>query len=155
MVQSIAHAESPPRLMDDAPNKRVELHLHTKMSGLDGTIDVEDVVKLAASLGHPAVAVTDHGVIQAFPDAYFAGKKHGIKILYGVEGYLINDETEKTRPNHIILIAKNQTGLKNLYRLISLSHMDYFYRRPRIPRQVLQEYREGLIVGSACEAGAL
>ncbi|NLJ75546.1 MAG: PolC-type DNA polymerase III [Firmicutes bacterium] len=155
MVQSIAHTESPPRLSDDAPEKRVELHLHTKMSGLDGTIDVEDVVKLASSLGHSALAVTDHGVIQAFPDAYSAGKKYGIKILYGVEGYLINDENEKTRPFHIILIAKNQTGLKNLYRLISDSHMHYFYRRPRIPRKVLQKYREGLIVGSACEAGEL
>jgi DNA polymerase-3 subunit alpha (Gram-positive type) len=151
MVQTIAAIDPPPPLQDNAPHKRVELHLHTKMSGLDGIIDVTDAVAMAASLGHSAVAITDHGVIQAFPDAYWAGKKHNVKILYGVEGYLVNEE--KGRSYHVILLAKNRTGLKNVYRLISLSHMQYFYRRPRIPRQELVKYRDGLLVGSACEAG--
>lgn len=153
MVQGLTPVEAPPGLTDQAPEKRVELHLHTKMSGLDGTIDVEHVVQLAASLGHEAVAITDHGVIQAFPDAHRAGKKHGVKIIYGVEGYLIDNPESKERSYHIVILAKNKVGLKNLYRLVSLSHLDYFYRRPRIPRAILGEYREGLILGSACEAG--
>lgn len=153
MVQGLTPVEAPPGLTDQAPEKRVELHLHTKMSGLDGTIDVEHVVQLAASLGHEAVAITDHGVIQAFPDAHRAGKKHGVKIIYGVEGYLIDNPESKERSYHIVILAKNKVGLKNLYRLVSLSHLDYFYRRPRIPRAILEEYREGLILGSACEAG--
>ena len=153
MVQTMAPNETPPSLIDDASEKRVELHLHTKMSGLDGTIDVGDVVQLVASLGHEALAITDHGVVQAFPDAHRAGKKHGVKILYGVEGYLIDDPESKSRSYHIVILAKNLTGLHNLYRLVSYSHLDYFYRSPRIPRTVLEANREGLILGSACEAG--
>ncbi|HOB39917.1 MAG: PolC-type DNA polymerase III [Limnochordia bacterium] len=153
MAQGLAFVEAPPCLTDTAPEKRVELHLHTKMSGLDGTVDVDQLLKLASSLGHDAVAITDHGVVQAFPEAHRAAKKHGIKIIYGVEGYLIDDPESKVRPFHIVLLAKNRVGLKNLYRLISHSNLDHFYRVPRIPRALLQEYREGLIVGSACEAG--
>jgi DNA polymerase-3 subunit alpha (Gram-positive type) len=153
MVQGLAFEAAPPALTDDAPEKRVELHLHTKMSGLDGTIDVDDVVRLASSLGHDALAITDHGVIQAFPDAHRAGKKHGVKIIYGVEGYLIDDPESKERSYHIVILAKNQVGLHNLYRLVSYAHLDYFYRAPRIPRALLEKYREGLILGSACEAG--
>ena len=102
---------------------------------------MEDAVRQAAAWGHAAVAITDHGVVQAFPSAYFAGKKHGIKIIYGLEGYLIDQEND--RPYHIVILAKNQAGLKNLYKLVSFSHIDYFYRRPRIPRKVLEEHREG------------
>lgn len=153
MANSLALVDAPPSLTDNAEVKRVELHLHTKMSGLDGTVDVDQLMKLAASLGHDAVAITDHGVVQAFPEAHRASKKYGIKVIYGVEGYLVDDHTAKSRPYHIVLLAKNQVGLKNLYRLISYSHLDHFYRVPRIPRSLLEQYREGLIVGSACEAG--
>lgn len=90
MVYDINVAEFETR-QDTAVEKRVELHLHTKMSSMDGLAGVSDVVGLAAKWGHPAVAITDHGVVQAFPDAYEAGKKHGIKILYGMEGYLVDD----------------------------------------------------------------
>ena len=76
---------------DEAPVKRVELHLHTRFSTLDALTDPEAVVKRAAYWGMPAVAVTDHGVAQAFPDMWKAGKKHGVKIIYGLEAYYVND----------------------------------------------------------------
>lgn len=75
----------------DEDNKRVELHLHTPMSQMDAVSSVDALVSQAAKWGHPAVAITDHAVVQSFPDAYAAGKKHGIKIIYGLEAYLVND----------------------------------------------------------------
>lgn len=147
--------------MDNAPEKRVELHLHTKMSEMDGVSSVQNLVQRASEWGHEAVAITDHGVVQAFPDGAEAGEKFGIKVILGMEGYLVGDPEEstvepaKTRSYHIIILAKNKTGLKNLYKLVTASHLKHFYRRPRIPRSLLEANREGLILGSACEAGEL
>ena len=145
---------------DDAEEKRVELHLHTKMSMMDGMTDASVLVKRAIDWGHKAIAITDHGVVQAYPEAVSAaGGK--IKILYGMEGYFMDDtemdfDTWKKGKNkyfHQILIVRNLTGLKNLYKLITLSNLQYFHRRPIIPKSELIKHREGLIVGSACEAG--
>lgn len=354
MANDINPANAPCR-QDTAMEKRVELHLHTKMSTMDSVCSAADAVKQAAAWGHPAVAITDHGVVQAFPEAYSAAKKAGIKLIYGVEGYLINDgmetvlswidnltltdmeyvvldfETtgfspqseeiieigavkikngqeidrfgtlikpnkdipfeitkltgitpemvkdapdaleaitklynfigeaiivahnaafdlsflkvnirkylqkeiknpvidtlglarvllpnlknhklgtlvkefkielpnhhravddaaataklwvilmkkaidqgvmdikalselgknvaqEKLKSRHITILVKDELGLKNLYQLITLSHLEYFHRQPRIPRRELIKYREGLLLGSACEAGEL
>ena len=77
--------------MDGADEKRVELHCHTTMSAMDGVTPVTKIIERAAKWGHPAVAITDHGVVQAFPDAQIAAKKNKIKVLYGVEGYLVDD----------------------------------------------------------------
>jgi len=340
---------------DDAGEKRVELHLHTNMSEMDGINGIEEYINMAAKWGHKAIAVTDHGVVQAFPEAMKAAKKAGIKVIYGVESYFVNDThpamygfdgrpfdgefimfdiettglkpdlcgiteigavrvkkgevvdefdtfvnpetpipaaiTELTgisddmvrdapdigtaldmfygfcgknavlvahnanfdagfmkvhglrcgrpfeytyidtlalsrfcfpelkkhkldivaehlklppfkhhracddarvlagiwkgicdklrddhglggvseinsiiagafdwkrgRPYHQIIIAKDQTGLKNLYKLISYSHLNYFFKRPRIPKSLLMQYRDGLLIGSACDAGEL
>lgn len=337
---------------DDAEEKRVELHLHTQMSSMDGVTAVKDLVKRAAQWGHKAIAITDHGIVQAYPDAYAASKKNNIKVIYGLECYLLDDrvpivygssehsleddfvvfdiETTGLNSNqdriteigavkvrngqiidrfsafvnpgisipsfivkltgitddmvkdappieqvmiefmefiqgcvlvahnanfdvgfikhnakimgekvknpyidtlelcrqmfpelgryklnivakhlkidlenhhravddsmatakifihcinvlrekgcknindiqnaftgevnlkassyHAIILVKNKVGLKNLYKIVSQSHLKYFYKKPRVPKKLLMEYREGLILGSACEAGEL
>lgn len=162
MADSIEKAEKKER-MDTYPQKRVELHAHTKMSAMDGLNDIKHMVKTAEKWGHKAVAITDHGVVQGFPDASHAAGD--IKVLYGCEGYLLEDKDligadgtinyKGKGTNHVIIFAKNREGLKNLYRLVSLSHLEYFYKKPRIPKSILTKYREGLIIGSACEAGEI
>ncbi|MDV5063638.1 PolC-type DNA polymerase III [Veillonella sp. YH-vei2232] len=152
-VKAVDHTVERNDTRDDS-EKRVELHLHTKMSDKDALVTVKDLFKTVKKWGHPAVAITDHGVVQAFPEAQALGKELGVKVIYGVEAYLIDDENEDKR-FHIILLAKNMVGLRNLYKMISISHLDYFKRRPRLPREVIQEHREGIIIGSACEAGEL
>jgi len=354
MAKNIMTASAPAPRMDDSEEKRVELHLHTQMSSMDGVTHVKKYIQRAIDWGHKAIAITDHGVVQAFPDAMNAVGKADLKVIYGVEAYLIDDlgsvvtmprgqslddtfvvfdiettglsrETEsiteigavklqdgkivdrfstfvnpekpisdeitkltgitdemvadapviqdilpefldfckdavmvahnanfdmgfirvnaerkcgievkntvldtlelsrsllpelskhklnlvcdhlgvsleghhravndaeataevfqkfidmlvekkiyhvddinvfssqtvnykKLKAHHAIILAKNYTGLRNLYELVSLSHLDYFHRRPRIPKSKLIQHREGLILGSACEAGEL
>lgn len=168
MARSINLAEELTK-QDDYPGKhRVELHVHTKMSDNDGFNDTAELVNCAAEWGQPAVAITDHGVVQSFPAACAAadelakrGKK--IKIIYGMEGYLYDDygciasdgsiDIKKRGTHHIIFLVKNLKGLRNLYKMVSCSHIDYFYKKPRLPRSVIEKYREGIVVGTACEAG--
>jgi DNA polymerase-3 subunit alpha (Gram-positive type) len=143
---------------DQADVKRVELHLHTRMSEMDGMNSAEDLIGRAVLWGHDAIAITDHGVVQAFPEAAKAAAAHRgkIKVIFGMEGYLQDGTAEeKPRYAHIILLAKDKVGLKNLYRLVTESHLHHYHRRPRLPRELLVEHREGLIIGSACEAGEL
>lgn len=146
---------------DHSETKRVELHCHTKMSKMDGLTPIEKLVDTAVAWGHKALALTDHGVVQAFPFAYDEAKKlrdkkgWEIKLIYGCEGYLCHSREDK-KNYHIILLAKNVEGLRNLYRLVSLSHLQYFGgkpKRPRMTKGLLDQYREGIIVGSACAAG--
>lgn len=148
---------------DHSEKKRVELHAHTKMSAMDGLNEISEMIKTAAKWGHKAIAITDHGVVQAFPEAEKTVKYGNLdlKIIFGLEGYLYDDsgETGKSieykskNTNHVIILARTQEGLKNLYRLVSKSHLEFFYKKPRIPKSVLTAYREGLLIGSACEAG--
>ena len=155
MPTAICLAELPKR-EDHAEEKRVELHAHTHMSNMDAVVSATDLVNTAARWGWPAIAITDHGVVQAFPEAMKAAKGKNIKIIYGIEGYLTGDDYQQRRANHIILLAKNSIGLHNIYRMVSLSHLKYMYKsRPRLPKKIISELREGVIIGSACEAGEL
>ncbi len=151
-------------------DKRVELHCHTNMSAKDAVASAGDIINRAYKWGHKAVAITDHGVVQAYPavaEAVGKIRKSGgeFKAIYGVENYFIDDtrydiselsnkEIAKLR-NHQIILVKDLVGLKNLYQLISDSHLNKFYGRPIILRSMLDAHREGLIVGSACEQGEL
>lgn len=143
----------------------VHLHNHTEYSILDGQTHVEDMVRRAADLGMPAVAITDHGVMSGVPalaDACIkvekeTGKK--VKPIYGCEIYFTDDEELKKENNtklyHMILLAKNNDGYHNLLKLVSQSHVDNFYYRPRTTFSMLQKYAEGLIGTSACIAGKI
>ena len=151
---------------DLADEKRVELHLHTNMSAMDAVNTIEDYVRRAAMWGHKAIAITDHGNLQNYPGAQAAASDCGLKMIYGVEGYLVDDTVEGFDPEssyrlkntpryHIIILVKNKIGLKHLYELISYSNIKHFYRRPLMYRSEIERLREGLIIGSACEAGEL
>ncbi len=145
--------------MDTYPEKRVELHLHTRMSTLDGVAGIKEIINRALAWGHPALAITDHGNVQAFPEAYEVAQGKSIRIIFGVEGYLFDDLNEELAERgpiyHCVILTLNQEGLRNLYELVTISHLDFFHRVPRIPKSKLQALREGLLIGSACEAGEL
>ena len=149
---------------DNSMTKRVELHLHTQMSQMDAVSSAKDLIKRAAKWGMKSIAITDHGVVQAFPEANHAVEDGlDIKVIYGVEAYFVPDDEipdgeegwKKVKPYHAIILTKNQQGLRNLYELISISHIQYYHKRPRILQSVFNKYREGLILGSACEQGEL
>ncbi|MEI7543067.1 MAG: PolC-type DNA polymerase III, partial [bacterium] len=161
---------SPPEVTDNAEVKRVELHAHTQMSAMDALTNVEEYIKQAVKWGHTALAITDHGVVHAYPHAYnFINDKkrpQAIKLIMGMEGYLVErnikmnredkeEEKDTQKPMHIIILVKNKIGLRNLYKIVSMSHLNYFYKKPRIPREILKEHRTGLVLGSACFMGEL
>lgn len=140
--------------VDNREDTRVELHLHTKMSEKNALVAVKDIVNRVKDWGHSAVAITDHGVVQAFPEAQAYSLEKKVKILYGVEAYLIETEDQKV-PNHVIIFAKNMVGLRNLYKMISISHLNYFDEYPRLPRSVIEDHRDGILLGTACKSGEL
>ncbi|MCR5207221.1 MAG: PolC-type DNA polymerase III [Eubacterium sp.] len=162
---------------DNSAEKRVELHLHTALSEMDGISSPKALVSRAAAWGHKAVAVTDHGVVQALPEAYGVAKKKGIKLILGMEGYIVDDALYpnfmKMKNNdfhryHISLLVKEDNSLdssvppqerkygrKNLYELISYSNVETFKKRPIIPKSLLAKKRGGILVGSACEQGEI
>lgn len=153
-AERVEKVEAPVR-KDDWPRKRVELHLHTVMSAMDSVVAVPKLFSLLAAWQHQCVAITDHGVVQAFPEAFEEAERAGVKLVFGLEGYLVDENWRDQKPYHVILLARDRQGLRQLYKLVSESHLRFFHRVPRIPRVLLQENRSHLLVGSACQAGEL
>lgn len=145
----------------------IHLHNHTHYSLQDGACTVYDLVKAAKKNNMPAVALTDHGVMFGISEFYRVAKKEGIKPIIGMEAYIVNEGSRFDRGkaedsqgrrrvkhyNHLVLLAKNKQGYKNLCKLSTYGHTQGFYYRPRIDLELLREYKEGLIALSACAGG--
>lgn len=131
------------------------LHLHTEFSLLDGMGRIDEYVSRAKELGIQHMAVTDHGVMYAAMDWYKAGTKAGLHPIIGMEAYLAEGKaTVKERKSyHLLLLAENDTGYRNLLRLASRASLEGYYYRPRIDLEMLQEHHEGIIATSACLGG--
>ena len=131
------------------------LHLHTEYSLLDGATKVSELFPRIKELGMNSVAITEHGNMGAVIKKYNLAKKHGVKLIFGFEPYICDDHTARDRSMksfHLILLAKNYKGYQNLIKLVSIANGDGFYYRPRIDRNLLRKYSDGLICMSACIA---
>ncbi len=134
------------------------LHVHTQYSLLDGAANIKSLAKKAKADGMPAIAITDHGNMFGAFDFYQAVTKEGIKPIIGCEFYLVEDRNRKTfgqgqkdKRYHQLLLAKNQTGYRNLSKLCSLGYLEGMYSKyPRIDKELLEKYKEGLIATSCC-----
>ncbi len=137
----------------------VHLHIHSEFSLLDGANRIKDLPVRAKELGMDSIAITDHGVMFGAIDFYKACKANGVKPIIGCEVYvaprsrLDKDPSIDSKYNHLILLAKNNEGYKNLSKLVSLSFVEGFYYKPRIDKEILEKYHENLICCSACLAG--
>ena len=137
------------------------LHLHTEYSLLDGACRIEPLVLRAKELGMTSLAITDHGNMYGAVDFYKTCKKHGIKPIIGCEVYVAprtRFDREKVLDkdyNHLILLCENETGYKNLIKLVSLSYTEGYYYKPRVDHDILEKYHDGLICLSACLAGEI
>jgi DNA polymerase-3 subunit alpha len=141
--------------------KFVHLHVHTEYSLLDGLCQIPDLVKKTKELGMNALAITDHGVMHGVIPFYNQCRKHGIKPIIGCEIYLAKRSRFDKKPridssqNHLILLAKNMIGYKNLMKIVTKAHLEGFYYKPRADIELLQKYSEGLIASTACIEGTI
>src|SRR5690606_9749366 len=147
----------------------IHLHNHTHYSLQDGACTVDDLVNAAKKNNMKSVALTDHGVMYGIAEFYKKAKKEGIKPIIGMEAYIVsegsrfdkgkdddtNGRKRKKHYNHLILLAKNKQGYKNLSKLSTLGHTEGFYYKPRIDLELLRKYREGLVCTSACAGGVV
>lgn len=142
----------------------VHLHLHTTYSLLDGAIRLDRLMARAAEFRMPAVAITDHGNMYGAVDFYTQAEKHGIKPIIGCEMYVApgsrhdknrTADGEQDSPCHLVLLVKNQAGYENLCRLVTAAHLEGFYYRPRIDKELLARHHQGLIALSACLQGVV
>lgn len=139
----------------------IHLHTHSHYSLLDGLSKTKALVNQAKEFGMPALAVTDHGNLYGALEFYKACKAADIKPIIGVEAYITPDSRHEKRPGvdttryHLTLLAKNNTGYKNLLKLVTLSHTEGYYYKPRMDKEILRKYSEGLIAMSGCFGGEL
>ena len=151
----------------------VHLHVHTEYSMLDGAARIDDLFKTAAEMGMPAVATTDHGYVFGAYEFWSKARKYGVKPIIGVEAYLTpgTHRTDKTRVKygdggrddvsgsgaytHMTLLAKNNNGMHNLFRMSSLASLEGYYFKPRMDKELLQTYGQGLVATTGCPSGEI
>ncbi|MBU0508377.1 DNA polymerase III subunit alpha [bacterium] len=141
----------------------VHLHNHSEYSLLDGACKLDELVRRTKELGMNAIALTDHGGLFGAIEFYLAARRAAIKPIIGCEAYICPDRRERTTPggrwgehaNHLLLLAKNETGYRNLVKLSSIGYTEGFYYRPRVDAEALSAYSEGLIATSGCLAAEI
>src|SRR6266542_5655 len=134
----------------------IHLHLHTEYSLLDGAIRMKELMKKAAEFKMPAVAITDHGSLFGAVEFYQEARRAGVKPILGMEAYVTRgDRRDRTRDtaHHLVLLARDERGFKNLMRLSSLAFLEGFYYKPRVDHALLAQHAEGLLALSACPKG--
>ncbi|MCQ2362506.1 MAG: DNA polymerase III subunit alpha [Acidaminococcaceae bacterium] len=134
------------------------LHVHTQYSLLDGASKIKDLVSRVKELGMDAIAITDHGVMYGVVDFYQECTKQGVKPIIGCEVYTVNGDMHDKQSNerfHLILLAENETGYHNLMKIVSLAQTEGFYTKPRVDKETLRKYHDGIICLSACMVGEL
>jgi DNA polymerase-3 subunit alpha len=137
------------------------LHTHTHYSLLDGLTKIDELVARTKELGMDSVAITDHGAMYGAIEFYQKAKKAGIKPIIGCEMYITENMRDKSPASngkkyyHLVLLAENNTGYQNLMKLVTAAHLDGFYYKPRIDKNLLRQHSEGLIGLSACLGGEI
>ncbi len=141
--------------------KFTHLHTHSHYSLLDGLAKIDDLLNQAEKLGMDSLALTDHGAMYGVIEFYQKAKAKNIKPIIGIEAYVAATSRHNKSPSidnkrhHLVLLAKNQTGYKNLIKLTTSAHLEGFYYKPRIDKEILKKYSEGIIATSACLAGEI
>ena len=139
----------------------VHLHVHSEYSLLDGSAKISELISRAAEMGMNSIAITDHGGMYGAIDFYKAAKKAGIKPVIGCEVYVapksrfVKERGDDGNYHHLVLLAENETGYKNLMKLVSIGFTEGFYYKPRVDIEILREHSQGLIALSACLAGVV
>ncbi|MBI2323614.1 MAG: PHP domain-containing protein, partial [Chloroflexi bacterium] len=139
----------------------VHLHAHSEYSLLDGLSRIPDMVRRAKELGMPALALTDHGALYGAIDLYASAREHGIKPIIGVETYVARgsrfDRDARIeghgRPFHLVLLAKDFQGYQALLQLVTAAHLEGYYYRPRVDKELLRKHAGHLVALSACLQG--
>ena len=143
-----------------AERQFTHLHLHTEYSLLDGACRINRLMERVKELGQTSVAITDHGVMYGVVDFYKAAKKAGVHPIIGCEVYVATrtrfDKVNRMDGSyHLVLLCENETGYRNLIKLVSAGFTEGFYSKPRIDKELLEKHHEGLIALSACLAGEI